>query len=59
MIEEQNISIKPKYIAQKCPVCSGFGHVSFKKITCHACNGRGYILIPTETEREKGYGRKI
>lgn len=56
MIDGQNDSLKPQFIAQKCPVCSGFGTVSFKKITCHACDGRGYILIPTEIEREKGYG---
>lgn len=47
--------VKPQYYAQKCPVCSGFGTVSFKKVACHACYGRGYILIPIEKEREK-YG---
>ncbi len=56
---EQNISTKPKYTAQKCPVCSGFGTVSFKRIACHACNGRGYILIPTEIDRKKGYGLPV
>lgn len=49
---------QPSSIAQKCPVCNGWGTVSFKQITCHACNGKGFILIPVEKEREKGYGRK-
>ena len=48
----------PSYVAQKCPVCNGWGTVSFKKIECHACLGRGYLLIPT-TEREKTYDRKF
>lgn len=60
MTDKSNISIpdiKPSAIAQKCPVCNGWGTVSFKRITCHACEGKGFILIPSEKEREKGYGR--
>jgi DnaJ-class molecular chaperone len=38
--------------AQKCPVCNGWGTVSFKRITCHACAGKGYILISIEKEKE-------
>lgn len=49
--------IKPSYIAQKCPVCNGWGTVSFKHITCHACDGKGFILIPAEKEGKKEYGR--
>ena len=48
--------LKAKYIAQKCPVCNGWGTVSFKQIICHACEGKGYIMIPVEKEREKKYG---
>lgn len=61
MIDEQvfTTQLKPKYIAQKCPVCNGWGTVSFKRIICHACNGKGFILIPTEKEREKGYGLPV
>lgn len=55
MIDGKNDNLKPQFIAQKCPVCSGFGTVSFKRIACHACSGRGYILIPTERDRKKGY----
>ena len=43
----------PQYFAQKCPVCNGWGTVSFKRISCHACLGKGYILIPID--REKNY----
>ena len=54
MIDETiSNQVKPPYIAQKCPVCNGWGTVSFKRTTCHACNGKGFILIPVEKEREK------
>ncbi|MBM3703289.1 MAG: hypothetical protein FJW63_09990 [Actinobacteria bacterium] len=45
----------PPFIGQKCPVCNGWGTVSFQRKQCHACMGKGYILIPAETEREKDY----
>ena len=48
--------LKAKYIAQKCPVCNGWGTVSFRRVECHACMGKGFILIPTEQDREKIYG---
>ena len=47
-----NNHMKPKFIAQKCPVCNGWATVSYKRIICHACEGKGYILIPAETEKE-------
>ena len=50
------LQAKQKYVAQKCPVCNGCGTVSFKRVPCHACFGKGYIMIPTEIEREKKYG---
>lgn len=49
-------NIQPSSIAQKCPVCNGWGTVSFKQITCHACSGKGFILIPIEKQRQKDYG---
>lgn len=49
---------QPKSIAQKCPVCNGWGTVSFKQVACHACYGRGYILIPVEKERKRSYEKK-
>lgn len=46
--------VKPKYVGQKCPVCSGWGTVSNRRIRCKACGGTGYIKVPVEeTEREK------
>lgn len=50
--------ISPQFFAQKCPVCNGWGTVSFKRVTCHSCEGKGYILIPMEKEREKNYGER-
>lgn len=44
----QNLEYKPKYSAQKCPVCNGWGTVSYRKVTCHACSGKGYVLIETD-----------
>lgn len=46
--------IEPTSIAQRCPVCNGWGTVSFKRIKCHACDGKGFILIPAQKERQKG-----
>lgn len=40
----------PIYIAQKCPVCNGFGSVNYGKMICHACKGKGYILVPNFSE---------
>jgi len=55
MLEEASASLKPRYLAQKCPVCNGWGTVSFKHTTCHACKGKGFVLIPTEKERQREY----
>ena len=52
-IETSIIQIKPTFIGQKCPVCNGWGTVSFRKLTCHACKGTGYILIPLEREKDR------
>ncbi len=43
--------IKAKSIAQKCPVCAGFGRVNWQKQICHGCDGKGYILVPAEEIR--------
>lgn len=52
------LQVKPKFIAQKCPVCNGWGTVSFQRVTCHACKGHGYISIPLEDERERNDGKR-
>lgn len=51
---ETDSNLKPAYIPMKCVVCNGFGSVNWGKVKCHACNGRGYILIPQiESSQEK------
>ena len=46
--------IEPKYYAQQCPVCNGFGTLRHGTKICQACNGKGYILVPTgKDEHEK------
>ncbi len=46
--------VTPKFIAQKCPVCNGFGTLKYGEKTCQACDGKGYILIPIlETENNE------
>jgi len=52
-----------QYVVHKCPVCNGWGTVSYRKLKCHACGGSGYLKIPaigpidierqTENERNK------
>jgi DnaJ-class molecular chaperone len=29
----------------KCIVCNGFGSLKYGTVTCHACKGRGYIVV--------------
>ncbi len=48
--------IQPRYYGQECPVCNGFGTLRHGTKTCQACDGRGYIIVPTGTE--ESYGRK-
>jgi DnaJ-class molecular chaperone len=48
-----NSTIIPKSIAQRCPVCNGFGTLKYGSITCHACAGRGYVLVPAELEAKR------
>lgn len=38
-----------RYIAQKCPVCNSFGTLKYGSVVCHACQGRGYIVIDNKT----------
>lgn len=41
-------SFVPRKLGQKCPVCNGFGTLSWGKLKCQACMGKGYILIPAK-----------
>lgn len=40
--------IRIKKIPFKCVVCNGFGTISYGKKLCHACDGKGYILVDQE-----------
>lgn len=46
----------PKSIAQRCPVCNGFGSLKYGSLVCHGCDGKGYVLVPVEREEERLHG---
>jgi len=46
----QIIQIKPKFYAQECPVCHGFGTLRHATKVCQGCEGKGYIFVPTGVE---------
>lgn len=50
--------VSPKYYAQQCPVCNGFGTLRHGTKICQACYGKGYILVPTGQTEGQNYGRK-
>ena len=56
MADQTESEIRPAYYAQKCPVCNGWGTVSFKKINCHACSGKGYLRLPIDIQK-KDHGK--
>lgn len=47
-IKVEQIKVKPKFIAQGCPVCNTWGTLRSGTKICQGCNGKGYILIPAE-----------
>jgi DnaJ-class molecular chaperone len=40
---------KPRFLPIKCPNCNGYGTVTYEKIECHSCKGRGIVVIDQET----------
>ncbi len=42
------VKITPTKIPFKCPVCNGFGTLKHGELVCHACNGKGYVVIDNE-----------
>ncbi len=44
-------NLKPAYLPVKCVVCNGFGSVNWGKAKCHACDGKGYILVPAKEDK--------
>ena len=53
-IQVEKIEVKPLFIAQRCPICNGFGTLKFGTLSCHGCDKKGYILIPAEKEGQHG-----
>ncbi len=54
-----NLTIKevtPRFYAQQCPVCNGFGTLRHGTKRCQGCDGKGYIFVPTGTDGGK-YGQ--
>ncbi len=47
--------IEPRYYAQECPVCNGFGTLRHGEKVCQGCEGRGYIFVPTGSTEGSGY----
>ena len=52
LINIENKKIRATSIAQRCPVCNGFGTLNYGAKTCQACEGKGYILVPAESEEK-------
>jgi DnaJ-class molecular chaperone len=53
MIDRQIVKeVIPEVHSERCPVCNGFGSLKYGEIVCHACNGKGYVIIPNKKERE-------
>lgn len=48
----------PKYQAQKCPVCNGFGTLKYGTIKCQGCHGKGFVVINNETGLPVMEGKK-
>jgi DnaJ-class molecular chaperone len=47
------VNFVPSSIAQRCPVCNGFGTLKWGKIKCQACDGKGYVLVPAKEGGQK------
>jgi len=43
----------PQQIAQRCPVCNGFGTLKYGAIQCQGCGGKGYVLVPAKEEQNE------
>lgn len=50
-------TVIPKFYAQTCPVCHGFGTLKFGTKVCQGCEGRGFVFVPTGIDGED-YGRR-
>lgn len=50
--------VTPRYYAQECPVCHGFGTLRHGTKVCQGCDGKGYIILPTGIDGGKYGGNK-
>jgi len=41
---------RPKFVPVRCVVCNGHGTVTYQRIKCHGCLGKGYILVEAKNE---------
>lgn len=48
--------IIPKYYAQECPVCNGFGTLRHGLKVCQGCDGKGFVFVPTGGMEGRMYG---
>jgi DnaJ-class molecular chaperone len=48
---QSDVRFIPEKIAQRCPVCNGFGTLKWGQITCKSCGGKGYVLVPAKEDR--------
>lgn len=53
-MELKNSKLTPQKIAQRCPVCNGFGTLKWGTKTCQGCKGLGYVLVPAIDQEERG-----
>ncbi len=56
-------SITPEVYPVRCVVCNGHGDLNYGKKICHACSGRGFLIIPIrksefEEEGELSHGNQ-
>jgi len=49
-MEDRESEINPKVIPFKCVVCNGFGSLKHGALVCHGCDGKGYILVPNDSD---------
>lgn len=56
-IEYSIQQVKPKFYAQKCPTCNGFGTLKYGTIKCNGCHGKTWVLVPIEMDGETKNGR--
>jgi DnaJ-class molecular chaperone len=49
------VQVVPKYYAQECPVCHGFGTLRHGTKVCQGCAGKGFVIVPTGLDGGK-YG---